>query len=297
MHALRYGTSAPAEPAEIVSLRTTVTGVVRKPPQRKIAPRHRDAAAAPPSPASARSISRDRGFVDDATYSRAGLHRRQPHRGPALVEEHASTTVLMPGDTADRRRLRQSRHRRREGTLIRMAKPKRAGKSRKALDPVVTEIVRNGVIAVTEEMKTNLMRTAYNMIIYEALDFTIGLFTPQARRCRSASACRCSSAAWPRRSRPRSGISAATASSPATSYVTNDAYTTGSHLNHVTLTLPIFHDGELVGFSCCMAHWIDIGGKLGGMTTDIYSEGLQIPILKLYKDAARSTRTSSTSSA
>ena len=42
----------------------------------------------------------------------------------------------------------------------------------------VTEIVRNGVIAVTEEMKTNLMRTAYNMIIYEALDFTVGLFTP-----------------------------------------------------------------------------------------------------------------------
>src|SRR6195952_5048377 len=43
-------------------------------------------------------------------------------------------------------------------------------------DPVTTEIVRNGLIAVTEEMKTNLMRTAYNMIIYEALDFTVGLF-------------------------------------------------------------------------------------------------------------------------
>ena len=45
-----------------------------------------------------------------------------------------------------------------------------------AINPVVTEIVRNGLIAVTEEMKTNLMRTAYNMIIYEALDFTVGLF-------------------------------------------------------------------------------------------------------------------------
>src|ERR1041385_742486 len=53
---------------------------------------------------------------------------------------------------------------------------KKSGKSRKA-DPVITEIIRNGVIAVTEEMKTNLMRTAYNMIIYEALDFTTGLFT------------------------------------------------------------------------------------------------------------------------
>jgi len=47
------------------------------------------------------------------------------------------------------------------------------------VDPVITEIVRNGVIAVTEEMKTNLMRTAYNIIIYEALDFTTGLFTPE----------------------------------------------------------------------------------------------------------------------
>ena len=56
-------------------------------------------------------------------------------------------------------------------TLRKKSKPR-------ALDPVITEIVRNGVIAVTEEMKTNLMRTAYNMIIYEALDFTVGLFTP-----------------------------------------------------------------------------------------------------------------------
>jgi len=46
----------------------------------------------------------------------------------------------------------------------------------RGIDPVTTEIVRNGLIAATEEMKTNLMRTAYNMIIYEALDFTVGLF-------------------------------------------------------------------------------------------------------------------------
>ena len=48
-----------------------------------------------------------------------------------------------------------------------------------AVDPVTVEIVRNGLLAVTEEMKTNLMRTAYNLIIYEALDFTVGLFTKE----------------------------------------------------------------------------------------------------------------------
>src|SRR5262249_47408154 len=49
-------------------------------------------------------------------------------------------------------------------------------------------------------------------------------------------------------------------------------------------TLPIFHQKKLVGFSCCMAHWLDVGGTLGGMTTDIYSEGLQVPFMR-YQNA------------
>ena len=48
-----------------------------------------------------------------------------------------------------------------------------------AVDPGTVEIVRRGLLAVTEEMKTNLTRTAYNLIIYEALDFTVGLFTKE----------------------------------------------------------------------------------------------------------------------
>jgi N-methylhydantoinase B len=150
-------------------------------------------------------------------------------------------------------------------------------------DPVVTEIVRNGLIAVTEEMKTNLMRTAYNIIIYEALDFTTGLFTPTGETVSIGIGLpmfirgMAETVKAKIRHFGRGGIK------PGDIYVTNDAYLTGSHLNHVTLTLPIFHRGELIGFSCCMAHWLDIGGTLGGMTTDIYSEGLQIPILK-YQD-------------
>src|SRR4029077_7173078 len=54
-------------------------------------------------------------------------------------------------------------------------------KPKTTANPVVTEIVRNGLVAVTEEMKINLMRTAYNMIIYEALDFTVGLFAARGK--------------------------------------------------------------------------------------------------------------------
>jgi len=159
----------------------------------------------------------------------------------------------------------------------------RANGRRGRIDPVITEIVRNGLIAVTEEMKTNLMRTAYNIIIYEALDFTTGLFTPSGETVSIGIGLpmfirgMAETVKAKIRHFGRDGIK------PGDIYVTNDAYLTGSHLNHVTLTLPIFHRGELIGFSCCMAHWLDIGGALGGMTTDIFSEGLQIPILK-YQD-------------
>jgi N-methylhydantoinase B len=65
--------------------------------------------------------------------------------------------------------------------------------------------------------------------------------------------------------------------------LTNDAYITGAHLNHLTFSIPIFVKGKIVAFSTCMAHWQDIGGILNGMTFDIYSEGLQIPHVKYHE--------------
>src|ERR1700719_848287 len=99
MHELRYGTSAPQERAEIVSLRTTVTGVMRKPPQETIAAGD----AAPPAPAHTgkRAVYFGEGFVDTPTFARAHLLARNRIAGPALIEEHASTTVVLPGATAE----------------------------------------------------------------------------------------------------------------------------------------------------------------------------------------------------
>src|SRR6201990_1577760 len=149
-------------------------------------------------------------------------------------------------------------------------------------DPVTTEIIRNGFIAATEEMKTNLMRTAYNMIIYEALDFTVGLFDAQGNTVSIG-------LGLPMFIRGMSETVKAKIKhfagdiDPGDILLTNDAYITGSHLNHMTFTVPIFHDGEVVAFSCCMAHWPDVGGTLDGATTDIFSEGLQMPIVKMYR--------------
>ncbi|HLN83466.1 MAG TPA: hydantoinase B/oxoprolinase family protein, partial [Candidatus Binatia bacterium] len=44
------------------------------------------------------------------------------------------------------------------------------------VDAFTAEVIRSALVAITGEMKTNLMRTAYHTIIYEAEDFTVGLF-------------------------------------------------------------------------------------------------------------------------
>ena len=153
----------------------------------------------------------------------------------------------------------------------------------RSVDPVVTEIVRNGVLAVTEEMKTNLMRTAYNMIIYEALDFTVGLFTAEGETVSIGLGLPMFIRGMSQTVKAKLAHFGPDGIHPGDILVTNDAYITGSHLNHVTFSLPIFRQEKLIGFSCCMAHWLDVGGTLDGMTTDIFSEGLQIPILQYQK--------------
>jgi N-methylhydantoinase A len=98
MHALRYGTSAPEERAEIVSLRTTVTGLMRKPPQAKIGRGGRAPVKAAFS--GKRPVYFDR-FIATPTYRRATLAAGNRISGPALIEEHASTTLLRPGDALE----------------------------------------------------------------------------------------------------------------------------------------------------------------------------------------------------
>jgi N-methylhydantoinase B len=148
------------------------------------------------------------------------------------------------------------------------------------VDPITTEIVRNGLIAVTQEMKINLTRTAYNMIIYEALDFTVGLFTPEGDTVSIGLGLPMFIRGMAETVKAKIRHFGVENIHPGDILLTNDAYITGSHLNHVTLTMPVFHDGHLIAFTCCMAHWIDIGGALGHFTTDIFAEGLQLPILK-----------------
>lgn len=98
IHAVRYGTSAPGEPSEIVSLRMTVSGIMTKPP---------NSAVTAGTPGGSDAINRRKSiyfrsagaYIETPVYARSELQAGHTIDGPALVEEHASTTVLQPNDT------------------------------------------------------------------------------------------------------------------------------------------------------------------------------------------------------
>jgi N-methylhydantoinase A len=101
LHKVRYGTSAPKEPADLVSLRVTVLGTMKKPPKHSVA-----AGTATPDAAAVRAVKPvyfrnhgvDGGWADTPVYIRDRLLAGNEITGPALIEEHASTTVVQPGD-------------------------------------------------------------------------------------------------------------------------------------------------------------------------------------------------------
>jgi N-methylhydantoinase B len=63
-------------------------------------------------------------------------------------------------------------------------------------------------------------------------------------------------------------------------YICNHPYFGAHHLQDILIFVPIFHHGELLGFSAAVAHHLDVGGGAPGMNTsatDYFQEGLVIP--------------------
>jgi len=96
-HDLRYSHSAPEESADIVSLRVSAIGRLTKP----VFPQIAEGDATPPVSArrGERMVNFDAaGTLSAPVFEREKLLAGNVIRGPAIIEEVASTTVVEPGD-------------------------------------------------------------------------------------------------------------------------------------------------------------------------------------------------------
>lgn len=143
------------------------------------------------------------------------------------------------------------------------------------------------MIAIVREMRATMIRTAYSVTIYEMKDFSCSLFDAKGRLVAI------SREDLPVHIVPMPWTVQAILEDynddiyPDDIFLMNDAYRGGTHLNDVTMLLPIFFSGELVFFAANRSHWDDVGGmvpgSMSGRATEIIQEGLRIPPLKVYE--------------
>jgi N-methylhydantoinase B len=153
-----------------------------------------------------------------------------------------------------------------------------------SLDPITLEILTEVLISVVREMRATVFRTARSVAIYEARDFSCGLFDPAAQVVAQSEdiGAHVVPLPWSVRSAMETFGGAI---APGDVILLNDPYRGGTHLNDVTIIYPVFEGDRLILFPAVREHWADVGGmvpgSLSGQATEIYQEGVRIPPVKI----------------
>jgi len=152
------------------------------------------------------------------------------------------------------------------------------------LDPITLEVLTQALIATVREMRATVCRTASSVAIYDAKDFSCGLFAPDSQVVAQSEDIGSHVVPMPWTVRSAMEKMGATLA-PGDVILVNDPYAGGTHLNDVTIIYPVFRDGRLIFFPAVRAHWADVGGmvpgSMSGKATEIYQEGIRIPPLKI----------------
>ena len=153
-----------------------------------------------------------------------------------------------------------------------------------SIDPITLEVLTQGLISIVREMRATVCRTASSVAIYDAKDFSCGLFAPDSQVVAQSEDIGSHVVPLPwsvRSAMEKFGEDLA----PGDVILSNDPYTGGTHLNDVTIIFPVFQDGRLIFFPAVRAHWADVGGmvpgSMSGKATEIYQEGVRIPPVKI----------------
>lgn len=150
---------------------------------------------------------------------------------------------------------------------------------RTKLDKITLDIIENALRNARHEMDAVVFRSAMSPVIREQHDAFPMICTPDGRMVVGQFGSYISGfiKEWKR------GIH------PGDIFLTSDPYKCQaaiSHINDWLVLMPIFRDGELIGWASQFGHTLDIGGPVpGSLPTDattIYGEGVRIPPVKLF---------------
>jgi N-methylhydantoinase B len=156
-----------------------------------------------------------------------------------------------------------------------------------ALDPITFEVLKNGFDSIADEMALIVMRTAYSAIVRDSLDYSTALCDRHGRMLAQGLTTPLHLGSFPEAMR-HLVASYGGEMEPGDIFALNDPYGAGGmHLPDIYAIKPLFVNGEIEGYAATLTHHSDVGGISPGSnsvhSTEIFQEGLRIPLLKLYE--------------
>ncbi|WP_036554587.1 hydantoinase B/oxoprolinase family protein [Nocardiopsis sp. CNT312] len=153
---------------------------------------------------------------------------------------------------------------------------------RPPLDGATVEVIRNYVNSVAEQMRRTLVRSAFNPVIYDVLDFGISIYDSKRQLMAEAAGITHFLGANDHALVKLVDYVGAEAMAPGDVYLMNYPYWSGAHSYDAMLCAPVFRDGHEgpAAYLAVRAHWMDLGAKEAGYvldSTDMHQEGIIFP--------------------
>ena len=158
--------------------------------------------------------------------------------------------------------------------------------ARPALDGATVEVIRHHLNSTAEQMRRTLVRTAFNPVIYEVLDFGISMYDRDRRLISESSGLLSFLGANDYaigKGVNKVGIENLHAGDVV---ILNYPYWSGAHVSDAMLFAPVFCQGSDLpdAYLAVRAHWMDLGAKDPGYvldSTSMHQEGLILPGVKV----------------
>lgn len=154
-------------------------------------------------------------------------------------------------------------------------------------DPATIEVIRNYLTSAAAEMQRTLIRTAYNTVVYEILDFGISVYDRDMNLIADSPGLALFLGANDGAIEKTVDYVGKENLEPGDVLMLNYPYWSGTHVLDMCLMAPVFYEDEIIGYTTCRAHWLDLGAKDPGYvldSTDMHQEGLVFPGTKVYQD-------------
>ena len=156
------------------------------------------------------------------------------------------------------------------------------------MDPVTLAILDGRLTQIADEMDATLYRAAFNPIIAEAKDACHGLYHAETGDTLVQGAHGLPIFVGAMAFAVRAVIDKVARDGGLTAgdtFLFNDPYAGGTHLNDFRLVRPVFRGDALFCWLASAGHWLDIGGNVPGgynpQATESFQEGVRIPPVKL----------------